>query len=655
MADPGAATTFPAGSGQRELGGPEAPVVAADLEGTCTTGETWRAVGRWLGVGERRGRYLRFLAPRLAAVPLVRAGLIDRQAFRDRWMRDLARLLDGLTTAELEALGEAVVEEDLWPNRRPDVIAELETAAARGARVVVASGTYDPVLQAFIARLDRGPDAGEIAGLGTPLEVRDGRATGRLAGPVRTGPRKLERVRDFAAGAPIETAYGDSLADVPLLEAASHPIAVAPDTELRRIAAARGWRIVEICRGFARVTRARARAPRALSAAIGAALLVALVAPARGAAPARAADPAAGGPSGPIDVATGVPSAGGPGVVPVVGSAVPGPRLVWRGPRDGRVVALTFDDGWSAANLRRIHRILVREDVAATFFVTGMYVQRAPALWRRVAASGFLLAGHSFRHRDARLLTAREAARDFALTRAAIEGATGRPMLPMFRPPYGARTAATDRLAAAAGFPIVVMWDVTGGDAERGASVRSVVRNATRGGHGAIVLLHVGPRVTPRALPGIIARYRARGFGFVTVPDLLGLPPDLRVVGPDAPAILAPDSPPARAMDLPDGHAGEPEPPPAAPASGPGPVPAAAPSAAAPPAPPKERPARDAAWARQDGTPAQVGGFTAGTLVLLIVVAAIRGRRRGHGDEPGASGEPVAGEPAAATGVDDGA
>ena len=41
------------------------------------------------------------------------------------------------------------------------------------------------------------------------------------------------------------------------------------------------------------------------------------------------------------------------------------------------------------------------------------------------------------------------------------------------------------------------------------------------GGNGAIVLLHAGPDLTPHILPAIIAGYRARGFGFVTVPDLL--------------------------------------------------------------------------------------------------------------------------------------
>lgn len=220
------------------------PLVVADLEGTCTRGETWRGVGRWLVEHGRRGRYRRFLAPRLAAIPLVRLGVISRQKFRDRWIRDLARLLDGLTIGELEGLATRVVEDELWPRRRLAVLEALEASAADGTRVVIASGTYEPILAAFAARMAGGP-AGPVVGLGTTLELADGRTTGRLVGRVGTGSLKADRVAALAAGAPVRAAYGDSLADIPLLELAGEAVAVAPDRDLRPVAIARGWRILD--------------------------------------------------------------------------------------------------------------------------------------------------------------------------------------------------------------------------------------------------------------------------------------------------------------------------------------------------------------------------------------------------------------------------
>jgi phosphoserine phosphatase len=218
--------------------------IVADLEGTCTAGETWRGVGAWLAANGRRGRYRRFLAPRLAALPLVRVGVVERQGFRDRWIRDLARLLAGLTAGEVEMLAEEIVETSLWPSRRAAVVAELEAAIAAGARVAIASGTYQPVLDAFVARLTVGP-SGPVTGLGTTLEVVDGRTTGRLASRIGTGPRKAARVEEWSGGARLAAAYGDSMADVPLLELAAEPVAVSPEPELRRLATARGWRVLD--------------------------------------------------------------------------------------------------------------------------------------------------------------------------------------------------------------------------------------------------------------------------------------------------------------------------------------------------------------------------------------------------------------------------
>ena len=204
----------------------------------------------------------------------------------------------------------------------------------------------------------------------------------------------------------------------------------------------------------------------------------------------------------------------------------------------------------------------------------------------------------------------------------------------------------TDRAAAAAGFPVVVMWDVTGGDSVRHATVAGVVSRAVVGRPGSIVLLHAGPSVTERALPAIIARYRERGFRFVTVPELLGRQEGSGGVPVGEPAVTSPLSPgehaPA-ATNAPGSDQGPaPRRPPAAtPAPAvPAEPPAATPAPAAPVAAatgPSPRPAaREAAWARRDGLPATIAGATAVGLLLAILVAAAVGRtQRREDDSPG--------------------
>jgi phosphoserine phosphatase len=63
------------------------------------------------------------------------------------------------------------------------------------------------------------------------------------------GVGKATALRELAATDDIDlaesTAYSDSYSDVPFLEAVGHPVAANPDRKLRRIAAERGWPVVD--------------------------------------------------------------------------------------------------------------------------------------------------------------------------------------------------------------------------------------------------------------------------------------------------------------------------------------------------------------------------------------------------------------------------
>jgi HAD superfamily hydrolase (TIGR01490 family) len=79
------------------------------------------------------------------------------------------------------------------------------------------------------------------------LEVQGGELTGEFHAPLCYGRGKLERARVLvqSLGASLEQAvfYTDSITDLPLLEAVGQPVAVNPDTRLRRLAKGRGWAI----------------------------------------------------------------------------------------------------------------------------------------------------------------------------------------------------------------------------------------------------------------------------------------------------------------------------------------------------------------------------------------------------------------------------
>ena len=84
--------------------------------------------------------------------------------------------------------------------------------------------------------------------LGTQLEQRAGRFTGNLSGPYSGGTGKVLHAEAFCRKIGVELAqvtyYGDSLSDVPMLEAVGFPMVVNPGAELRRIAVACGWKVL---------------------------------------------------------------------------------------------------------------------------------------------------------------------------------------------------------------------------------------------------------------------------------------------------------------------------------------------------------------------------------------------------------------------------
>lgn len=210
-----------------------------DVEGTLTGGETWKGVGRWLVENGHERAYKRFFNSHLPGALLAKAGLINRRRYQNRWMRDLAGLFRGFACELVDEVGRWVAAEELWPNRREDVLDELRAGLESGARVVLASGTYEPVLRAFAAAIDQ-----RVEVLGTPLVCRHGRASGELAGPVNVGQEKARRVREYLSTNP-QRAYGDTYPDRYLLELATEPVAVYPDSRLRKLAVESGWRILE--------------------------------------------------------------------------------------------------------------------------------------------------------------------------------------------------------------------------------------------------------------------------------------------------------------------------------------------------------------------------------------------------------------------------
>ncbi|MGF1507586.1 MAG: HAD-IB family phosphatase [Chloroflexi bacterium] len=213
-------------------------IIASDLEGTLTSGATWRGIAGYLMASGRAADYNRFLIPRLPMVGLYRANLLDGEAFRNRWIAGLLNLFTGCTEDQFNEAAEFTVEEQLWPNRRETVLEEIRAYQAEGHRILITSGSFAPVVSRFAQK------AGVEECLATPIDVIDGRLTGRVAGSENTGSSKAANLRRHLEGSAPDVAYGDTFADYEMLKMSRVAVVVEPDRKLSIAANAHGWRVI---------------------------------------------------------------------------------------------------------------------------------------------------------------------------------------------------------------------------------------------------------------------------------------------------------------------------------------------------------------------------------------------------------------------------
>jgi len=147
----------------------------------------------------------------------------------------------GRDVDELREMGREIAEERVLPRVYEGVAKIIEHH--RGSGDLTYLCTASPVELAEVVA-----DSLDMTGaLGTQGEISwSGRYTGRVSPPgVLHGDAKAEAVAELAQRVEIDLAesyaYSDSINDLPLLELVGHPIAVNPDSELKRIARERGW------------------------------------------------------------------------------------------------------------------------------------------------------------------------------------------------------------------------------------------------------------------------------------------------------------------------------------------------------------------------------------------------------------------------------
>ncbi|MFF4992648.1 polysaccharide deacetylase family protein [Streptosporangium saharense] len=186
-----------------------------------------------------------------------------------------------------------------------------------------------------------------------------------------------------------------------------------------------------------------------------------------------------------------------------------------------RCVALTFDDG-PGPYTGKLLDILAGHQARATFFVLGrMVAEDRGENVRRMVVEGHELGNHTWDHLPLTQLTEKAIRFELTNTQKIVRRLAGVKMT-MMRPPYGStgkRVAAeASRLGLAQ-----VLWSVDTLD-WRDRDTRMVTQRATQATPGAIVLMHDIHATTVEAVPAILTQFTQRGYTFVTLSELYGVP-----------------------------------------------------------------------------------------------------------------------------------
>ena len=185
-------------------------------------------------------------------------------------------------------------------------------------------------------------------------------------------------------------------------------------------------------------------------------------------------------------------------------------------PVEAPKIALTFDDGPSAAWTPALLDGLKERGVKATFFLIGENADKNPEIVKRMAEEGHLIGNHTYHHVELTKVSENEARLELADTSAAIVRITGKEPEYM-RPPFGAWQRKLEQEIRM----LPVLWTIDPLDWTTENQDEIVNKVVTEAEENDIILLHDCYKSSVEAGLRIVDILQEEGFVFVTVDELL--------------------------------------------------------------------------------------------------------------------------------------
>ena len=196
--------------------------------------------------------------------------------------------------------------------------------------------------------------------------------------------------------------------------------------------------------------------------------------------------------------------------------------FIKNGPRDKKLIALTFDDGPHPKETDEVLDVLSKYNVKATFFIAGKHANWYKDPLIRASKEGHEIGNHTFNHPDISNLSSSQIEEEIVKCEETLVNLTGKKPT-LFRPPFGSyRKEDLESIAKKYGYKIVLWTTIDAKDWKNppASTIASLITNNAKNGD--IILLHDYATInTVEALNILIPQMQKKGFNFVTVSELL--------------------------------------------------------------------------------------------------------------------------------------
>ena len=186
---------------------------------------------------------------------------------------------------------------------------------------------------------------------------------------------------------------------------------------------------------------------------------------------------------------------------------------------ENKNVALTINCAWNDSDIDKILSTLSENNVKATFFMVGDWVEKFPEAVKKINEAGHEIGSHSNTHAHVNQLSYEKNVEEIKLSSEKIKNITGKEVT-LYRPPYGEYNNTVIRAANENGYmPIQWSLDTLDYTGITGNEMWDRIKDKITSGD--IILMHNGTEHTAESLDMLIKNIKEKGLNLVTISELV--------------------------------------------------------------------------------------------------------------------------------------